>query len=543
MNDALTDKAPNKTGTIRHIILLVTIASALLTVVLVTSGCGRRRQVEVDVMEPYRAAMKEVFYGDLDLVRDQPRYVINVSVDPSYEMLTGTAKINITNTSSDPWTHLVFRLYPMLQQYGGEMKVLSALAAGEATQFVYQADNTAVRVNLQEPLPPNDQVSVELSWKLTIPDWGNARTTYALFGNSQGITSLPLFYPSLAVYEPGPAIGTGHWWLDQGSVRGDAAFNVTSLFSVTAILPMNAVPVTSGSLVATDTVGEDRIEYQWITGPVREFLLHMSPNFSSMSMDAYGTTVTSYYLPGKEDAARQVLEDSVGALRYYSDYFGGYPFRELNIAPAALSYRGMEYPLVSLLGISLYDDYRDDLETLTAHEIAHQWWYQIVHNDPVRSPWLDEALAEYSMGAYFEALHGKHESEMVEYMRWQIPLDLLRENEGDSAMDLAVEDYENGSQYETIIYAKGALFYEELYDILGDREFREFLRNYLKTYRYQIVDTDDWLAMLEELGNPSVEPLFGQWITASEPVVTNSITESLTASNTVSIGEPQVVQP
>ena len=203
---------------------------------------------------------------------------------------------------------------------------------------------------------------------------------------------------------------------------------------------------------------------------------------------------------------------AVGALRFYSDYFGGYPYKDMSVAPAALSYRGMEYPQVSLLGVELYDKYRDDLETLAAHEIAHQWWYQIVHSDPVRTPWLDEALAEFSMGLYFEALHGQRDADFVEYQRWEIPHELLVEQEADSPLNRAVDDFENGSQYETVVYAKGALLYERLRDILGEREFREFLRKYLDTHRFGIVDTEAWLAEIQALDEPEAIELYRRWV-------------------------------
>ena len=499
-------------GKLGRVALLLAVAGVLLTLLLVAGGCSRRNQTEADPLAPYRAGLKDSFQGDIDLVQSAPRYAINVVIDPSYELLTGTAKIRIVNSSPDPWRHLVFRLYPMLEQYGGNMTVLSALVNGQPAPFIYQADNTALRVDLRTPLLTGEEAVAELSWKLTIPTWSDSSTVYALFGNSQGMTSLPLFYPSLAVYEPGPAVGTGHWWLDIGTVRGDSAFNEASLFTVTATIPQEQTPVATGTLVSTDTVGDDRTAYTWAAGPVREFLLHMSPQFESASMDAYDTTITSYWLPGDEKAGRAALGHAVSALRFYSDQFGDYPFRDMRLAPAALSYRGMEYPQVSLLGVELYRKYREDLEVLAVHEIAHQWWYQIVHNDPVRLPWLDEALAEYSMGMYYEALHGQREADLLEYQRWQIPLDLLVERDGDARLGRPVADYENSSQYETIIYAKGALLYQRLHNILGNREFRDFLQRYLADHRYEIVDTDDWLKAIRALGEPEAEELYRKWV-------------------------------
>jgi hypothetical protein len=500
-------------------LMVFAVAFVLLGVLVGASSCGRDRQVEVDPLDIYRTALKEEFRGDVDLVRDAPRYEIDVTVDPSLDILTGTARIQLTNRSPDPWRHLVFRLYPVLDHYGGQMTVLSALINEEPSQFTYQAQNTAVRVNLLDPLLSGEETVVELSWRLTIPTWSDNPTVYALFGNSQGITSLPLFYPSLAVYEPGPAVGTGHWWLDMGSVRGDSAFNESALFTVTAELPANQVPVATGTLVTTDTTESDHTSYTWVTGPVREFLLHMSPDFESDSMDAYGTTVTTYWLPGDEEAAQAALIHAVGALRFYSDQFGAYPYKDMRIAPAALSYRGMEYPQVSLLGVELYDKYRDDLETLAAHEIAHQWWYQLVHSDPVRTPWLDEALAEFSMGMYFEALHGRRDAEWVEYQRWEVPHQLLIERDLDSALNRPVDDFENSSQYETVVYAKGALLYRRLRNILGDREFRDFLRQYLDRHRYEIVNVDDWLVEIQALEEQEADELYRRWVEAPPAIV------------------------
>lgn len=507
----------------------------MMALLFAMGACSRRTSAPPqDPLAPHRAALKDGYQGDLDLAASAPRYQISITIPAPGNILTGTARIDLTNNSPDPWRRVVFRLYPALDQYRGEMTLLSALVDGSPTNFVYQANDTAVRVDLLETLLPGYRTTVDLSWKLAIPQWPNEPTTYALFGASQEITSLPLFYPSLAVYEPGPATGTGHWWLDTGSVRGDSAFNLASLFLVTATLPADQVPVATGTQIATATVGENQTQYVWATGPVREFLLHMSPRFESASLETYGTRVTSYWLPEHESAGRAALGYAVAALRFYSDYFGGYPARDLAVAPAALSYRGMEYPQISLLGVELYTRYREDLETLTAHEIAHNWWYQVVHNDPVREPWLDEALAEYSMRLYMEALYGKGRAAGVEQQRWRVPLDLLVEQEADVPLDQPVEAFANSSQYETVVYAKGALLYSKIREILGDREFRRFLSGYLDQYRYQIVTTADWLDAIRALGRPELLTLYREWVEASV---------ALPISTPTAVPEDQAIAP
>jgi hypothetical protein len=322
----------------------------------------------------------------------------------------------------------------------------------------------------------------------------------------------------LAVYQVDPALGSGAWWLDMGTARGDSAFNVASLFAVTATLPSNEVPVAPGALVGSTSNDQGQTRYEWVTGPVREFILQMSPNFSSASAEAYGTRITSYWLPGQEAAGRDALRYAVSALRIYSDYYGPYSAREMSVVEAPLTFRGMEYPQVNLLGVQVYSSFEKDLEILVAHEVAHQWWYQVVHNDPVNMPWLDEALAEYSVKIYYERLHGPAQAALLQRQRWQTPYDLLVSQDQDSPLNRSVDSFDDGHQYETIIYGKGALFYAKLREILGDRRFQRFLREYFAGHRYQIVNTDSWHEELQKLQLPEAESLFDSWV-GSTPVV------------------------
>ena len=181
----------------------------------------------------------------------------------------------------------------------------------------------------------------------------------------------------------------------------------------------------------------------------------MSNRFQSDSLNAYGTRVTSYWLPGHEEAGRAVLQHTAAALRVYSDWFGPYPYAELRVASAPISFRGMEYPQVFLLGVQLYDRYRDQLEIRAVHEVAHQWWYQLVHNDPVNEPWVDEGLAEYSSRIYYEAVHGEDAANILEIRRWQAVVDALISRDEDAALAQSVMAFADGIQYEGIVYGKG----------------------------------------------------------------------------------------
>jgi len=509
------------------ILIMVILPIVLLAALLFLSACFSRDQGAQDIFEPYRIAVKDEYQDHFEDLEMAPRYAIDMTLGPDSKIVTGTETVHFYNTSSDPWPHVVFRLYPVLSHYGGNMTIHRVLVNGQPATYTYQANHTAMRIDLMDVLLPNRGVEIELGWRLMIPTWPDTTNVYALFGKSQGMVSLPLFYPTLAVYQPerefSTATQTDGWWIAEGNSRGDSAFNLASLFVVTTTLPANHVPVTSGTLITSTLIPATKAEnnyarHVWATGPSREFVLHTSPLFQSRTTEVYGTRITSYWLPGHEAGGTSAMNYMAAALRVYHDLYGPYPYRDMRVAPAPLGLRGMEYPQVNLLGPLLYDEYRQNLEILVAHEVAHQWWYQMVHNDPVHEPWLDEALAEFSVKLYYDALRGQTGGSKLQTNRWQAPLATMKQREQDTMINQPVDSFASSKQYETIIYAKGALFYENMYNLLGKADFQHFLQTYVQNYRYQIVDTQSWLDTIGELENPDLTELYQDWIEGKKSI-------------------------
>ena len=496
---------------IRSVLFALLLSSGFCTILLFAAGCMNPSE-PIDQYERFRPAMKQEFSTHLDSLDPLAIYDIDVTLDAS-GLMTGFAEIVVPNNSADIWDHLVFRLYPMMKQYGGFMALQGASVNGEPTSFVYQprTDKSAVRVILPTVLRPSERTKVQLSWTLEVPTWQSYSDAYHLFGTTQEMTSLPLFYPSLAIYDSEDNAGLGGWWLEMGTVRGDAAHNQAALFDVTATLPSDQVPVTSGTLITSTLVMSNTMaRHQWVTGPSREFLLHSSALFESAVGEAAGTRVTSYWLPGNEESGRMALQYGVASLRIFSEKFGPYPYKEMRIAPAPLSFRGMEYPQVNLIGVETYSRFTSSLETLVAHEVAHQWWYQVVHNDPVVFPWLDESIAEYSIKLYMESIYGDETARELKAERWQKRVNTLADPT--IALDQPVMAYETAGIYEAIVYSKGALFYDMLRTELGPLQFERFLKQYYERYRYQIVDTDDWRNELGLLKNERLLDLYEEWV-------------------------------
>ena len=126
------------------------------------------------------------------------------------------------------------------------------------------------------------------------------------------------------------------------------------------------------------------------------------------------TRVNSYALPGEEKAQAIALDAAAKGIGIFGKRFGPYPYSEFDVAATPMLALGIEYP--GAVGISqrIYEpDYKPGsgpasavVEGTVAHELAHQWFYNLVGNDQVDQPWLDEALAQYSVWLYFVDRYG-----------------------------------------------------------------------------------------------------------------------------------------
>ena len=210
--------------TAKFVRLPMTAGLAFILLAILLTACRSPEPQPVDTYERFRPALKSEYQHYFDELGPVPIYDIEVTYDAVENRLVGQASIEIPNYSAEPWNDLLFRLYPMLEQYGGNMVLQRIAVNGQPASFIYKRENTAIEVDLNETLQPGDTAVVDLAWRLEIPTWSDISSIYALFGSSQDMTALPLFYPSLSVYEEGDVLGDGQWWQALGSVRGDAAF-------------------------------------------------------------------------------------------------------------------------------------------------------------------------------------------------------------------------------------------------------------------------------------------------------------------------------
>jgi hypothetical protein len=435
-------------------------------------------------------------------------YQIEVSLN-SDRTFAGQMHVYYTNREVENLESLFFRLFPNGgASYGnGSLSVSGVLVNGAPVQTWLSLNNSVLEVELPQALLPGGEVTISMDFVGRVPiDYGGADTAaYGIYNYSEGVLALSGWYPILAVYDE------GEWKLNPASWVGDSVTSDISLYAVNITTSNDQVLAATGVQVSRQEEGE-RVEVQYASGPVRDFFIITSPDFQVKRQVVDGTTVNSYSLPGQEDGGAAALEVAAEAVQIFNDSFGAYPYTELDVMDAPMrNAGGVEFPGIILIESSRYNEPDGSVFINTvAHEVAHQWWYNVVGNDVIEEPWLDEGLTTYSAGLYFEEAFGAGGYQGVaEY--WQEYYGKAVQAGKDAAVTNSLTFFENSDDpgmYGPIVYGKGALFFYELRKEIGDKAFFSGLQTYYNQHEYQIATGEDLLGIFEEAAGRQLDAFY-----------------------------------
>ena len=423
---------------------------------------------------------------------------------------SGSARITFSNPGSTALNDLVLRTYPNAPLlYGGQLDITSAQVNGlDLAISVFLEDRTAVRLPLDPPLQPGKTLALDLKFSGKLPiDFGSDQVYGTFNFSSDGpVMLMANAYPLLALLED------SEWRADPVLPEGDAVNSRIALYRVEVRVPAAWQVVSSGHEVSRSG-SSDHAVIQIAGGPLREFMLAASPTFELEQILWEDITINHWGQPESESSRAEVMQVAVDALSLFSQTFGSLPYNELDILAAPLNNAsGVEYPGLILVGEALYNNQSlpHILPMVTAHEIAHQWWYAVVGNDVLLHPWLDEALATYSAQLYL-LNHDLmfYQGALREYRKQVTDLEAAS---GVQPLDQSVAELTDLERaYPVIAYLKGNLFFEALREKIGAAEFNAALQVYYRENSYQIASPADLLDSFEVACTCDLNGLFSDW--------------------------------
>ena len=245
--------------------------------------------------------------------------------------------------------------------------------------------------------------------------------------------------------------------------------------------------------------------------------------FEALEGEQDGVKLRILTTEGKRASAAYALESTKRILHYYNEYFGTpYPLPKLDqvgVPNAFATFGAMEnWGCITYIDTALlYDpatgsqEGRERVFKVIAHEVAHQWFGDLVTMAWWDNIWLNEGFASWMATKATDALNPQ----------WQL---WVRASEGrETALGLDArktthpiqQPIANESQandaFDTISYQKGQGFLRMLEAYLGEDAFRAGLRRYMATHKYSNTTTADlWAALGAASGKPVVE-LAANW--------------------------------
>lgn len=250
-----------------------------------------------------------------------------------------------------------------------------------------------------------------------------------------------------------------------------------------------------------------------------------------------GVLVRVYTPRGKKEQGRFALEVATKVLPYYKEYFNiAYPLPKIDlIAIADFSAGAMEnWGLVTYRETCLLVDpehtsavRKQWIALVVGHELAHQWFGNLVTMEWWTHLWLNEGYASFVEFLCVDHLFPKYDiwTQFVTdiYIR-ALELDCL---ENSHPIEVPVgHPSEIDEIFDDISYNKGASVIRMLHNYIGDDDFRKGMHLYLTKHQYKNTSTEDLWGALEEASKKPVGTVMSTWIKKMGfPVVTASVSQ------------------
>ncbi|MFU8826068.1 MAG: M1 family metallopeptidase [Brevefilum sp.] len=434
----------------------------------------------------------------LPLNGQQTQYVIDASVNYYNRFITVTSQATYTNKTTVPIDEIIFIVYPTIFQNAIFMR---AVSFGDGTAITdYRWESHRMIIPLEVPLGPGEQITVVHDFELYMPD----RT--GVFGQTGRQLLLSYWYPTIPPYDEQEGWLAYEFSLVNSMFVGEHQVFEAADFDVTVTFTDRGenMQIAAGVLPRVDAGS-----YRFFLPLARTFVMAISDSYEIITREVNGTQIRGFSLPEVIDSSQVAVELAEKALTLYAEIFGPYEREVLSVVQADLDIN-MEFDGLILIQSSFYWLYRDpprsDLHIIIPHEVVHQWFFSLVGNNQPMEPWLDESIATYAEALFYE----RYFPEDLDWW-WQTR---VHSHLPSGTIDTSIYVTGGVSEYFNRVYRRGALFYNDLRELMGDEAFFSFLRDYAHRHRYEIATGEDFYNTLTQHTDADLSSIFNTYFTA-----------------------------
>ncbi|MEC4814474.1 MAG: M1 family metallopeptidase [Scytonema sp. PMC 1069.18] len=283
-------------------------------------------------------------------------------------------------------------------------------------------------------------------------------------------------------------------------------------------VPKPLMAISNGELIATEEDG-NYIMYHWSLSQVHPtYLMTLAVGDFAEIQDRWnGIPVTYYVEKGREEDAKRSMGKTPRMIEFLSAKFG-YPYPYPKYAQVCVDdfiFGGMENTSTTLLTDRCLLDERAALdnrntESLVVHELAHQWFGDLVVIKHWSHAWIKEGMASYSEVMWTENEYGDQEAA---YYRLLEARSYLAEDKGRYRRPMVTHVYREAIElYDRHIYEKGSCVYHMIRAELGDELFWNAIQLFVRDNAHKTVETVDLLRAIEKATGRNLMFLFDQYV-------------------------------
>jgi aminopeptidase N len=272
--------------------------------------------------------------------------------------------------------------------------------------------------------------------------------------------------------------GADLWWpcKDQPSDKPET-------MDLHVTVPGDLVCASNGTLAGERRNGDGTRTFDWhVANPISNYCVALNIGPYETIEDTYrslaGDDVPVFFwaLPESAARARKALPEFLDHLRFFEEVCGPYPFRNEKYGIAETPHLGMEHQTIIAYG-NKFRRAQFDYDWLHHHELAHEWWANLVTCRDWKDMWIHEGIGTYMQALYLERRRGRkaYDIEMEKNRRVLNNRKAVAPRESQDSKQIY---FGADGGHDNDIYYKGSWIVHTLRWVLGDETFFTVLRRW-----------------------------------------------------------------
>ncbi|MDI6802305.1 MAG: M1 family metallopeptidase [Bacteroidota bacterium] len=415
-------------------------------------------------------------------------YTLSLKLNLAEQNLTG--RVHVVSKSLEPLSTLVLSA-------SNKTITVDSIKNDRAEKIFFLHKDDHIYINCQKK--SSEIIEVEVFYRAISDFHGEFDNGGVFFSGSKAASSSQPFFAR-------------KWF----PCKDDPSDKATAILNITV---PDTLTVASNGVLKNIFQNIDRTKtFRWGTNyPIATYLISFAVGNYILVEDNYTSIngnilpITYYVFPEYLENSKADFRNTKKMLKFMEEKFGEYPFVNekygIALVPGELM---MENQTISNIKEDLITG-TGEVEQFLIHELAHQWFGNMITPKSWHHIWLNEGFATYMQALYYEYYLGK---------KWyhHIINNFMEAEQGIFAGSLVAEsDTSFADMFAQRVYIKGAIVLHMLRNVVGDSSFFNILKNYSTNpkYKYSSVTTEDFVKECENIYGQNLDWFFKQWVYAN----------------------------